>query len=59
MTPFSTLRPKARISATYRRADGERSQWTTRSMQAATVGSTNWLEISFEAQQTIKAPAVR
>ena len=43
MTPFSTLLPTARTSATRRWPVASRSQWTTRSKHEATVGSTKAL----------------
>ena len=43
--PFSTLRPNDRISVTSLRPLAWRAQWTTRSMQEATVGTTKALEM--------------
>ena len=45
MMPFSTRRPSDRISVTCRRPLACRLQWTTRSMQEATVGTTKALEM--------------
>lgn len=45
MMPFSTLRPKERISVTSLRPLACRAQCTTRSMQEATVGTTKALAL--------------
>ena len=45
MMPFSTRRPSDRISVTSLRPLACRAQWTTRSMQEATVGTTKALEM--------------
>lgn len=43
MMPFSTLRPSDSISVTSLRPLAWRAQWTTRSIQEATVGTTKAL----------------
>ena len=57
--PFSTLRPKDRISVTSLRPLAWRAQWTTRSMQDATVGTTKELAFTVKALPKSSTPALR